>query len=340
MILPKSPFTWQLLLLLSALAFGLWVFVFPRRRRFELLYFDFAIGTFLAAALAAYTLGSLGFDGFLFEDDLAQAGRRPIAYAVAAGVLVNLANTFYVASTRLSGIYAGAIFFFGTAVVGGLMAGLLHRPITASTSRGLLLTLLTLGAIASVYVARSSQLQQLSEQQGISLKKSLHRLRIGLILAAAGGILAITCLPLIERARVPGYGLGPYSLAFLMAVGIGLSTVVFNLFFMNFPVEGKPLELSAYWHSRWRNHILGGLGGLIWFAGLLAWAVALHTSEQFAPDRSVPALAAAGAGVVAAIGAVLIRRELQPLSMTSLSGLVAALLLYALAVGWWFALLS
>ena len=58
-----------------------------------------------------------------------------------------------------------------------------------------------------------------------------------------------TFAPLLLRAQDPDDGVGPYSVLFLFAVAVALSTFVFNLFFMNLPVEGDPLEIPDYFRT-------------------------------------------------------------------------------------------
>jgi glucose uptake protein len=53
-------------------------------------------------------------------------------------------------------------------------------------------------------------------------------------------------------------------------MGVAVSTFVFNLFFMNLPVEGDPLEISDYLKASVKNHFLGFVSGAIWGIGALA----------------------------------------------------------------------
>ena len=39
---------------------------------------------------------------------------------------------------------------------------------------------------------------------------------------------------------------------------------------MNLPVQGEPLELAAYFKGRAKSHWLGVLGGMLFYAGLVA----------------------------------------------------------------------
>ena len=72
MILAPTPLFAMLLMVLGILCWGSWAatFKFSGKWRFELYYFDFAIGLAAAAVLIAFTFGNLGFDGFSVVDDL------------------------------------------------------------------------------------------------------------------------------------------------------------------------------------------------------------------------------------------------------------------------------
>ena len=72
--------------------------------RFELFYFDYAFGVLLAAVICALTLGSLGYDGFSFLDDLMNGGKRYAAMGFGAGMIFNLANMLLVAAITVAGL--------------------------------------------------------------------------------------------------------------------------------------------------------------------------------------------------------------------------------------------
>ena len=89
MILPGTYAATLAVLILSMICWGSWANTqkLTGRWRFELFYFDYTFGVLVTAVVAACTFGSLGFDGFLFMDDLMQTGRRNLAYGFGAGVI-------------------------------------------------------------------------------------------------------------------------------------------------------------------------------------------------------------------------------------------------------------
>jgi glucose uptake protein len=69
--------------------------------------------------------------------------------------------------------------------------------------------------------------------------------------------------------RAGDNGLGPYSAGFIFTVGILFSTFVYNLFFMNLPVKGQPVDITEYMHAAMQEHVMGALGGAIWYIGTI-----------------------------------------------------------------------
>jgi glucose uptake protein len=72
MYLPHTYAVALALMIVSMLCWGSWAntFKLSGKWRFELFYFDYALGVLLAAVGYALTAGNLGPDGFSFFDDL------------------------------------------------------------------------------------------------------------------------------------------------------------------------------------------------------------------------------------------------------------------------------
>src|SRR5580704_8759475 len=106
MILPGSQLYNLILLAFGMLCLGTWANTFKLtwKWRFELYYFDFALGTLLAAVAIGLTFGSLGWDGFALVDDIGIAGKQKDAIAMGAGVVFNLGNMMILGALSLSGV--------------------------------------------------------------------------------------------------------------------------------------------------------------------------------------------------------------------------------------------
>jgi glucose uptake protein len=59
-----------------------------------------------------------------------------------------------------------------------------------------------------------------------------------------------------------------------------ISTFFFNIFFMNVPIEGQPVRLSAYFQGRGRWHLIGIGGGVIWAVGAITNFVGASAPAQ------------------------------------------------------------
>jgi hypothetical protein len=68
----------------------------------------------------------------------------------------------------------------------------------------------------------------------------------GILLSLVSGVLMGSFFPLVEMGKSGPLGLGPYAIGFVFAAGVLLSTFVFNLFFMNLPIQGQPVEVLDY----------------------------------------------------------------------------------------------
>src|ERR1700684_1081488 len=120
MILPASHLASLLLLVLCLLCWGSWANTFNaagKKWRFELYYYDFAIGVTVAALVCALTLGTLGGDGFDFLDDIRLAGKRQDVFAFIAGLVFNLGNMLLVGAISIVGLAVAFPAGLGVAMV-------------------------------------------------------------------------------------------------------------------------------------------------------------------------------------------------------------------------------
>ena len=272
MILPGSQLYNLLLLAFGMLCLGTWANTFrmTSKWRFELYCFDFAIGTVLAAVLIGLTFGSLGWDGFALTDDLGIAGKQKWAIAMGAGMVFNLGNMLILAALSVSGITVAYMIGLGVMLTAGTVITYFTSPsgngMMLLAGAGLVLASAIFLAIAHRSVALARLVAQMREGRTKSTKKTVSSK--GPILAFLGGLVASFCFPLMNSAREGENGMGPYSLGLLFTIGIVLSTVIYNLFFMNLPVQGQALEVTAYFTGKPKSHWLGVLGGILFYIGL------------------------------------------------------------------------
>src|SRR5271154_3655305 len=97
--------------------------------RFQLFYWDYAIGVFLLSLVLAFTLGSSGSGGRGFVIDLAQAQSRWLGSAFLGGVIFNLANILLVAAIDIAGMAVAFPVGIGLALVLGVTTTYVADPI-------------------------------------------------------------------------------------------------------------------------------------------------------------------------------------------------------------------
>ncbi len=94
MILPTTSLAALLLLILSTVCLGSWANAqkLVGKWRFELFYYDYMLGVVMCAVVAAYTLGEADPQDLTFADNLLLIGYHQMAYGIASGVVLSLAN--------------------------------------------------------------------------------------------------------------------------------------------------------------------------------------------------------------------------------------------------------
>jgi glucose uptake protein len=97
--------------------------------RFQLFYWDYAIGLFLLALFLALTLGSRGSVGRSFLTDLSQASGEAVWSALVGGIIFNLANILLVAAIDIAGMAVAFPVGVGIALVLGVITNYLATPV-------------------------------------------------------------------------------------------------------------------------------------------------------------------------------------------------------------------
>ena len=325
MILPTTYATAMLLTILSMICWGSWAntFKLTKNWRFELFYFDFSFGVLIAALVAAFTFGSMG-DDLSFSDNLLIAGKRQMAYALAAGIIFNLANMLLVAAISLAGLAVAFPVGIGLALIIGVVWNYIINP---QGNPFLLFSgvALVLGAIivdAFAYRAYAEEDGEITEDFNIK----------GIIIALVSGLLMGSFYPLVEMSRASEQGLGAYSVVFFFAIGVFFSTFIYNLYFMNLPVEGEPVGFGEYFRGgSFRTHFLGVFGGLLWCTGMLTNLVAASGTATVGP--AVSYAMGQGATLISALWGLLVWREFAGAELRVKLLLAIMIVLFAAGLG-------
>jgi glucose uptake protein len=258
----------------AMLCLGSWVSTYKMARglRFELYYFDFVFGVIVAAVLLAFTVGSMGFDGFSFTDDMMHGSKHQWFYGLLAGMVFNLANMLLVAAVSIAGMSVAFPLAVGFAVIAGSLLQLFTGDATNFTLviTGCLMIVLAIGADLFAYGGLLVQRHEELAKAGKAKSTRRPGPAKGVILCVVSGLLMCVAPMLIRAAMQGELGIGPYSTSFVFALGLFFSTFAFNIFFINLPVEGEPVELGDYFKAGLKTHMLGFSGGVIFAAGTTA----------------------------------------------------------------------
>jgi glucose uptake protein len=227
--------------------------------RFQLFYWDYAIGVLLGALILGLTAGSHGSSGNVFLTNVVESPLTSIKLAALGGVVFNIANLLLVAAIDVAGLAVAFPVGIGLA----LIVGSVWSYVVAPKANPLLLfagvALVTVAIVldAAAYRKRESDAKATTTR--------------GIVLSLVAGLLMGSFYPLVARAMQGergNPGPGPYAIALFFAFGVLVSTFPANWLLMWKPLDGKPRVHGAdYWIALWRWHFAGILGGMIWCVG-------------------------------------------------------------------------
>jgi glucose uptake protein len=295
--------------------------------RFELFYWDLSIGLLLTATVAALTVGSMGTEGRTFFEDIAQADGSSIFYAMLGGIVWNLGNILLVAAIAVAGMSVGFPIGGGIAWILGIMVNFVLVILDKGEFEGntpLLFSGVFVIVIA-IYLSMISFKRLAKEQKKPSAKGIILSVGAGLLIAFFYGLVVKS----LDNTYVSGGDgtLTPFTGVFFFAVGVFVSTFVFNPIFMRFPVEGKPVKMKEYFSGDFKTHLTGILGGLIWMFGMVVSFMSAGASNpaiSYALSNAAP--------VVAILWGVFIWKEFKGAPKGTNSLLVAMFLLFLLGL--------
>ena len=121
MFTPSSLTIALLMMITSAVCWGSWANTYKgvKGYRFELFYWDYALGIFLISLVLALTMGSTSHDSSSFLNNVHAADTSNIANALIGGALFNLANLLLVAAIDMAGLAVAFPISIGIALVVG-----------------------------------------------------------------------------------------------------------------------------------------------------------------------------------------------------------------------------
>lgn len=291
----------------------------PAGWRFELFYWDYALGVLLITFILGVTLGRMGTGGRPFFADLAQASGTSIEHALFGGVVFNLANILLVAAIEVAGMAVAFPVGIGLALVLGVILNYLAVPVGNPALLGAGVALVTLAIVLDALAYR--------RQAATAVRMSAK----GLVLSLACGIFMGVFYRFVAAAMYadpmhPVAGLmGSYAAVFVFAIGVFASNFLWNTLAMRFPVMGAPVPGAHYWRGGFGTHMVGLLGGAIWGIGM--------SLNMIASGRAGFAISyglGQGATMIAALWGVFVWKEFRG-ARQGVPGLLTAMFLCFIA---------
>ena len=285
MFTPLTFGTALLMMITSAICWGSWANTFKgvKNYRFELFYWDYAVGIFVISLALALTMGSSGHDSSSFLNNVHAADTANIVNALIGGALFNLANLLLVAAIDMAGLAVAFPISIGIALVVGTVLSYALQP----RGNALLLALGVACAFVAVLLDGKAYGSLRSSGRSVSRKS--------VITCVVSGILMGLWAPFMTHAMTRGNPLGPYSAAVFLTLGALLSCFIWNIYFMKHPLVGEPVSFGGFFSGPLSGHLLGLLGGCIWGIGTVFNLVAASLTGvaiSYCIGQSAPMVAA------------------------------------------------
>lgn len=244
--------------------------------RFQLFYWDYAIGVFLLSLILAFTIGSSGSGGRGFCADLAQAGGKWLGSAFLGGIIFNLSNILLVAAIDIAGLAVAFPVGVGLALVLGVITTYVAKPEGN-------VPMLAAG-VAAVMIAIVLDALAYKRLASVGQKTPVK----GIVLSVVAGVLmgwfysfvaqAMGAIDPATKALEAGK-LSPYTAIVLFSAGLLVSNFIWNSIVMAKPFSGEPVTYRDYFtKGNARLHLIGILGGIIWNVGMSFSIIASTTA--------------------------------------------------------------
>jgi glucose uptake protein len=315
-------------MILSMICWGSWANTFKLTRgvRFELFYWDYAIGVALCALLLATLMDTPTVSGASFPESLLTTRPSALMQAAAAGIVFNLANLLLVAAIAIAGLAVAFPVAIGTALIIGTALTFFvdHKGAPLLIAAGVSFAAVAIVCCAAAYRAQARELQVT---------------RRGVIICLVSGLLMGSWAPLAASSMrvvagastagsAQGQALTPLASFAVFAVAALVSTVPFNLYLMRRPLIDVPVSMSEYSAGGIRWHVLGLLGGIVWAIGTASNLVAgdsVGFAVSYAIGQSAP--------LVASLWGIFVWKEFAGANVAAKRALAAMFVFYLAAIG-------
>ncbi len=285
MFTPHSLGIALFMMITSAICWGSWANTYKgvKNYRFELFYWDYAVGIFLISLILALTMGSTGHDASSFLNNVHSADTKNIVSTMVGGAIFNLANLLLVAAIDMAGLAVAFPVSIGIALVVGTVSSYVLQPkgSIALIAAGVVCAIIAVIMDGKAYGSLAIAGREVS-------KKSI-------VVCVVSGVLMGLWAPFVAHAMTNGNTLGPYSIAVFLTLGALLSCFIWNIYFMKHPLVGDPVGFAGFFSGPASGHALGLLGGVIWGTGMVFNLVAASftgVAISYAIGQSAPMVAA------------------------------------------------
>lgn len=284
MFVPTTFAAALVMTILSTICWGSFAntFKLTKNYRFELYYWDYAIGIFAISIILALTMGSASGGPTAFLANLHSAAASNLLYAAIGGFIFNIANVLLIAGIEIVGLAVAFPISIGIALVEGVVLSYAIQPkgSAAILGAGVVMAVLAVILIGKAYGA-------LGESRAVSRK--------GVIVCLISGVLMGTFAPFVTRAMTAARPLTPYTVAVFFTLGALICCFPFNITLMRKPIVGAPLTFAGYRTAPASYHFLGLLGGVVWGVGTVFNFVAaslVGVAISYAIGQASPMIAA------------------------------------------------
>jgi glucose uptake protein len=305
-------------MLLSMTCWGSWANTFKLTHgvRFELFYWDYAIGMAVSAIVLAAVADSPVANGAAFPANLFTASTAALGQAAAAGVVFNLANLLLVAAISIAGLAVAFPVAIGTALIIG-------TSLTFFVDRKGSPLIIGIGVVFAVIAIICCAAAYRAHAKGGTVTRK------GVVICLVSGVLMGCWSPLAAASMQKGSGsLTPLASLAIIGVGALISTLPFNIYFMRRPLADVPVSMSGYFAGGIGWHLLGLSGGIVWTIGTASNLVAGRSvgfAIAYAIGQSAP--------LVASLWGIFVWREFAGAPPAATRALAAMFVFYIAAIG-------
>lgn len=315
-----APTTFAVALVMTILSTVCWgsfanTFKLTKDYRFELYYWDYAIGIVLISLVLAFTMGSAHGGSTSFLANVHSASTSNLVYAAVGGFIFNIANVLLIAGIEIVGLAIAFPISIGIALVEGVVLSYALQPRGSASllGAGVAMALLAVVLIGKAY----GQLP--AGGAGVS--------RRGVVVCIISGLLMGAFAPFVTRAMTAARPLTPYTVAVFFTLAALACCFVFNTVLMRRPLVGAPVGFGGYLRARPSYHLFGLLGGIIWGTGTVFNFVAaslVGVAISYAIGQASP--------MIAALWGVLVWHEFRGSNRRARMYLIAMFVAYLLAL--------